>query len=855
MLTTLPAVTVNFAENGHLGYVVVTSRDGLEAGAIIDLHSSAHDQLGLKVQRLDGKKVYLWDSVTEQAFNASAFLVADGANLVQAAQDLYGGIIRDFFVDPDETETPLATAELSAILLDLLPGAATLAANVTVTNFPAQQHVVVDNTVNVTGGALTDGTQKTQVVNAGNALVIDASGRITVNVNGTVPVSGTFWQATQPISGNVGILGTVPVSGTFFQATQPVSVVALPLPVGAATAANQTNGTQETQVVASGNTLVVDASGRITVNVNGTVPVSGTFFQATQPISAAALPLPAGAATEATLAAILVDLGAFTKVDTGNSTSTPLVAFATYQGTATDTLGYSTLVSSIFTDQAGTFTMEESSDGIHWDVSVTIPLGPTAQAESMSHSLFARYIRASFTCGAVGQTAFRFQTILSKGAFAGDMTDVGGTIFSGMKAQLTKSVISGMQPRSEGVGYKEVTVDNRGALLVAESSAHATFGSFLTSNERAVAVFKAIYGINGRTCTTATANGGTVVWNAARAQLQTSAATNGSAKLSTREAVRYVPGQGNICRMAPVFSSPAANSRQACGFLTDTDGFAFGYNGIQFGALIRNNSVDTWIPQSSWNGDDKFDGTGATGNTLDPTKGSPMQIQMQWLGYGAVRWYVEDPHTGDFVLVHIYKFANTSLTPTIQQPSLPVRFELVNTGNNTNLSAFIASMGGYAEGDREIPSADVRFSTTNIKTNVTTQVAVLSIRNKTSNVFGGTNINAINAHLDLLTARNPSGGASDCLLQIVQNATLGGAPSFVDVDSATSTCQVDTAGTTVTGGIVLAIFEVGTASTINEILTGLNIRLIPGDTLTISAGSESGTVSSIRAAMSWHEEN
>jgi hypothetical protein len=33
------------------------------------------------------------------------------------------------------------------------------------------------------------------------------------------------------------------------------------------------------------------------------VPVSGTFFQATQPISAAALPLPAGAATEATLAA------------------------------------------------------------------------------------------------------------------------------------------------------------------------------------------------------------------------------------------------------------------------------------------------------------------------------------------------------------------------------------------------------------------------------------------------------------------------------------------------------------------------------------------------------------------------
>ena len=46
----------------------------------------------------------------------------------------------------------------------------------------------------------------------------------TVGVSGTVPVSGTFWQATQPVSGTVGISGTVPVSGTFWQATQPVSV-------------------------------------------------------------------------------------------------------------------------------------------------------------------------------------------------------------------------------------------------------------------------------------------------------------------------------------------------------------------------------------------------------------------------------------------------------------------------------------------------------------------------------------------------------------------------------------------------------------------------------------------------------
>ena len=43
-----------------------------------------------------------------------------------------------------------------------------------------------------------------------------------------VPVSGTFWQATQP------------VSGTFWQATQPVSAASWPLSTGASTSANQT---------------------------------------------------------------------------------------------------------------------------------------------------------------------------------------------------------------------------------------------------------------------------------------------------------------------------------------------------------------------------------------------------------------------------------------------------------------------------------------------------------------------------------------------------------------------------------------------------------------------------------------
>lgn len=138
--------------------------------------------------------------------------------------------------------------------------------------------------------------------------VVDASGRLTVNVNGTVPVSGPLTDAQLRAT-------AVPVSGTFFQATQPVSLAAA---VDVSDRAARDVG--KVRVFDGTNQLVIDASGRPTVNINGTVtvtgpltdtqlrasavpvsgpltdvqlraaavPVSGTFFQATQPVSIAA---------------------------------------------------------------------------------------------------------------------------------------------------------------------------------------------------------------------------------------------------------------------------------------------------------------------------------------------------------------------------------------------------------------------------------------------------------------------------------------------------------------------------------------------------------------------------------------
>ena len=124
--------------------------------------------------------------------------------------------------------------------------------------FASPQHIICDSGCGSGGG----GTQDVNIISSGI----------------TVPVSGTFWQATQPISGSVSVSNfpaTQPVSGTFWQATQPISGS---VSVSNFPASQAVTGTfwQATQPI----------SGSVSVsNFPATQPVSGTFWQATQPVS------------------------------------------------------------------------------------------------------------------------------------------------------------------------------------------------------------------------------------------------------------------------------------------------------------------------------------------------------------------------------------------------------------------------------------------------------------------------------------------------------------------------------------------------------------------------------------------
>lgn len=121
------------------------------------------------------------------------------------------------------------------------------------------------------------------------SLTVSASNPAVGPTGITAPASATEVGGVDP-SGNLQAVQVTAAKALIVDGsgvTQPVSAAALPLPAGASTSALQSTG----------NTSLGSIDTKTPDLVSGRVPVDGSGV--TQPVSAAALPLPAGAATSA----------------------------------------------------------------------------------------------------------------------------------------------------------------------------------------------------------------------------------------------------------------------------------------------------------------------------------------------------------------------------------------------------------------------------------------------------------------------------------------------------------------------------------------------------------------------------
>ena len=94
--------------------------------------------------------------------------------------------------------------------------------------------------------------------------------------------------------------------------------------------------------------------------------------------------------------------------------------------------------------------------------------------------------------------------------------------------------------------------------------------------------------------------------------------------------------------------------------------------------------------------------------------------------------------------------------------------------------------------------------------------------------------------------------ANNSIIHLVVNATLGGTPAFINISPTTSVMAADIAGTTVTGGSRKLTIVVGNPGASQVSIIDQDLELSPGDTLTVSALSGSGT-SNVTAGITWNE--
>lgn len=351
------------------------------------------------------------------------------------------------------------------------------------------------------------------------------------------------------------------------------------------------------------------------------------------------------------------------------------------------------------------------------------------------------------------------------------------------------------------------------------------------------------YNVNADLVTSTVTGSGTVSGSNGFAVLSTGAATDSSATIETKLPVRYIPGQGALIRFTAVFTTGVAGSTQLIGVGDANDGLFFGYNGATFGTLRRAGGVDTWTAATAWD----YSNTSFT-NSRDWTKGNVFQIQFQWLGFGELRFAVEDERVGGFSVVHKIEYANQNTSTSLLNPTLPIMAQVINTTNDTDVVLKTPSAMGFCEGKVENPSPPhplaLNRTLVAADTGITTENNVVTLSNQST--WQSKN-NRIRSQMRSLSVAVD--GTKNVVIKLIKGTTLGGTPSYSDYNANTSPVQYDVAGTTITGGTVVFAATLDKVGSAVYDLEKWGAFINPGEKLTLSATSAASA--DVDVAISW----
>lgn len=265
-------------------------------------------------------------------------------------------------------------------------------------------------------------------------------------------------------------------------------------------------------------------------------------------------------------------------------------------------------------------------------------------------------------------------------------------------------------------------------------------------------------------------------------------------------------------------------------------------SGTSTGTIVQVKSGETkvsdFIAQTNWNGDSV--------DWLNPANGNVYQIEYQYLGFGNIQFFVEDPANSNFVKVHTIKYVNSDTEPSVTNPSFKVGIYAVSLGSTTNLIVKSGSFGAFVQGTRSDTRNPRAYE--NTQTVSTTFTNILAIRNR--RVYND-RINQVEVEPRLITLANESSKNVEVELRASTNPNIELQYFLAGTNLVT---DVATDASTEATGRLLASFVIGGGGSEIIDLKALDIRLPPTLHLVVQARVTSGASASVSASLNWYED-
>ena len=382
----------------------------------------------------------------------------------------------------------------------------------------------------------------------------------------------------------------------------------------------------------------------------------------------------------------------------------------------------------------------------------------------------------------------------------GSTVTVQGTVGIGTTGQVSLNLNSAPVSSSNPLpvtGTVSISTTSSASVILPSTSSDA-FGRLRVSNPLTLFDSSHRYRDNNLWSSLVVGTGSTVGFVTAQGLINIGIGTTAGCSVirETTKVFAYQPGKSLLVLNTFVMNPKKANLRQRVGYFGADNGMYFEVDGDTAYFVERSLSLGTTtrVAQEDWN-IDKLDGTGPSGVTLNSSKAEILWMDIEWLGVGSVRMgFVID---GAFIHCHTFHHANIIESTYITSGSLPLRYEIANTGITTSTSnlkqicSTVISEGGYnLNGIQQ--AVGIPITTPRTLTTAGTFYPIVSIRLKT------TALDAI-VIITALSAMPIATGAYNWQIR-ASGTTTGGTWVSAGVDSAV---EYDITGTSYTGGRIL----------------------------------------------------